>query len=226
MIPVRATFEKRRRAKYISHLDLMRCMQRAFRRADVPIWFTEGFNPHAYLMFPLALSLGYESGCECMDFRLEGEMSMQEAMARLNRVLPPDLQIKQVAAPVRKHTDIAFADYTLALDCADETVSADALRAAWDAFIAQPEILTEKKTKRGTATVDLKAQAQILMTQTLDDGIWLKLRMPAGTSVNVNPSLLIDAFAAWLTANAPDVRTGMLHAERTAILCADGSEFV
>lgn len=226
MIPVRATFEKRRRAKYISHLDLMRCMQRAFRRADVPIWFTEGFNPHAYLMFPLALSLGYESGCECMDFRLEGEMSMQEAMARLNRVLPPDLQIKQVSAPVRKHTDIAFADYTLALDCADETVSADALRAAWDAFIAQPEILTEKKTKRGTATVDLKAQAQILMTQTLDDGIWLKLRMPAGTSVNVNPGLLMDAFAAWLTENAPDVRTGMLHAERTAILCADGSEFV
>lgn len=226
MIPVRATFEKRRRAKYISHLDLMRCMQRAFRRADVPIWFTEGFNPHAYLMFPLALSLGYESGCECMDFRLEGDMSMQEAMTRLNRVLPPDLQLKQVAAPVRKHTDIAFADYMLALDCADETVSADALRAAWDTFIAQPKILTEKKTKRGTATVDLKAQAQILMTQTLEDGLWLKLRMPAGTSVNVNPSLLMDAFVSWLTVHAPDVRTGMLHAERIAILCADGSDFV
>ena len=225
MVPVRATFEKRRRAKYISHLDLMRCMQRAFRRAGVPIWFTEGFNPHAYLMFPLALSLGYESGCECMDFRIDGDMSMQEAMERLNRVLPPDLQIKKVAAPIRKHTDIAAAEYALALDCADETVSADALRAAWDAFIAQPEILVEKKTKRGTAQVDVKAQAQILMTQTLDDGIWLKLRMPAGTSVNVNPGLLMDAFRQYLAEQAPALRTGMLHAERLSILCADGSDF-
>lgn len=224
MIPVRATFEKRRRAKYISHLDLMRCMQRAFKRAGVPIWYTEGFNPHAYLMFPLALSLGYESGCECMDFRIDGEMSMQEAMERLNRALPPDLQIKKVAQPIRKHTDIAGADYAIAVDCAAGT-SAEALRKAWDAFFAQPQILAEKKTKRGTAEVDLKAQANLMMTQTLDDGIWLKLRMPAGTSVNVNPSLLIDAFTAWLPENAAGVQTGMVHAERTAILCADGSEF-
>lgn len=224
MIPVRATFAKRRRAKYISHLDLMRCMQRAFRRAEVPIWFTEGFNPHAYLMFPLALSLGYESDCECMDFRLDGPMSMQTAMERLNAVLPPDLQIVKVAEPVRKHTDIAFADYTICLDCAGDT-SADALRAAWDAFIGQGEILMEKKTKRGTAMIDLKQQAQILMTQKLDDGLWLKLRMPAGTSVNVNPGLLIDAFRGYLEQNAPDVQYGMMRAARLAILCADGAEF-
>ena len=224
MVPVRATFENRRRAKYISHLDLMRCMQRAFKRAGVPIWYTEGFNPHAYLMFPLALSLGYESGCECMDFRIDGDMSMQEAMERLNRVLPEDLQIVRVAEPVRKHTDIAFADYSVALDCGEDT-AAEALRSAWDTFIAQPEIITEKKTKRGTAQIDLKSQAQIQAVHTLDDGLFMQLRMPAGTSVNVNPSLLFDAFTAWLTAEKPDIRTGMMHAERTAILCADGAEF-
>ncbi len=225
MIPVRATFEKRRRAKYISHLDLMRCMQRAFRRAEVPIWFTEGFNPHAYLMFPLALSLGYESNCECMDFRLDGPMSMQEAMERLNAVLPPDLQIVKVAEPIRKHTDIAFADYQICLDCAENT-PAEALRMAWDAFLEQDAILMEKKTKRGTAMVDLKQQTQIMMTQTLEDGIWMKLRMPAGTAVNVNPSLLFDAFRSYLERSVSDVRFGMVRATRLAILCADGSAFV
>ena len=225
MVPVRATFEKRRRAKYISHLDLMRCMQRAFRRAGVPIWFTEGFNPHAYLMFPLALSLGYESGCECMDFRIDGDMSMQEAMERLNRVLPPDLQILAVAEPVRKHTDIAFADYAVQLDCADASVSAEQLCAAWETFFAQPQILVEKKTKRGTAEVDVKAQAQVTDVQRADHALLLKLRMPAGTSVNVNPGLLTDAFLAWLPEHAPEVRTGMMHAERLAILCADGTPF-
>ena len=224
MIPVRATFEKRRRAKYISHLDLMRCMQRAFRRAAVPIWFTEGFNPHAYLMFPLALSLGYESGCECMDFRIDGEMTMEEAMQRLNNVLPPDLQILRVAAPVHKHTDIAFADYCIVLDCAEGT-AADALRAAWEQFFAQDEILVEKKSKRGMTQVDVKAQAQLLMTETLPEGLLLSLRMPAGTAVNVNPGLLTDAFVSALPSLAPNVQTGMLHAERTAILCADCTDF-
>jgi len=224
MTPVRAVFEKRRRAKYISHLDLMRCMQRAFRRAGVPIWFTEGFNPHAYLMFPLALSLGYESGCEIMDFRLDGDMTMEEAMQRLNHVLPPDLQIISVAEPVAKHTDITAAEYNILIPCADGT-SADALFSSWGQFYAQPEILIEKKTKRGMSEIDLKPNSEVLSAEQTDAGVHLLLRMPAGTSVNVNPSLLMEAFTKYLAANAPELKTGMLRAERTAILCADSSHF-
>ena len=70
MIKVRAVFAKRGRAKYISHLDLNRCMQRVFKRSGIPIWYTEGFNPHIYITFALPLSLGYESGVEIMDFNI------------------------------------------------------------------------------------------------------------------------------------------------------------
>ena len=224
MLPVRATFEKRRRAKYISHLDLMRCMTRAFKRAGVPIWYTEGFNPHAYLMFPLALSLGCESGCECMDFRIDGDMTPEEAMQRLNAVLPADLQILSIAEPVHKHTDIAFADYAVKLR-AEEPVAPEQLRAQWDAFYAQNEIPIEKKTKRGTATVDLKAQLVQADAETVPDGIALRLRLPAGTAVNINPSLLTDAFTAYLAAQAPDMKLKFPQTERLAILCADGSAF-
>ena len=105
-------------------------------------------------------------------------------------------------------------------------IAADALRQAWDRFIAQPEILVEKKTKRGMAQVDVKSQAQITGTETAENALRLTLRMPAGTSVNVNPSLLTDAFLAWLPENAPDIHTGMMHAERTAILCTDGTDFM
>ena len=224
MLPVRATFEKRRRAKYISHLDLMRCMTRAFKRAGVPIWYTEGFNPHAYLMFPLALSLGCESGCECMDFRIDGDMSPEEAMQRLNAVLPADLQIVQVAEPVHKHTDIAWADYAVKLR-AEEPAAPEQLRAHWDAFIAQEHIMIEKKTKRGTAAVDLREQIGQAAAETVPDGIALRLRLPAGTSVNINPSLLTDAFAAYLAAQAPEMRLKFPQTERLAILCADGSAF-
>lgn len=224
MIPVRATFEKRRRAKYISHLDLMRCMTRAFKRAAVPIWYTEGFNPHAYLMFPLALSLGCESGCECMDFRIDGDMTPEEAMQRLNAVLPADLQLTAIAAPVHKHTDIAFADYAVHLR-AEAPVTAEQLREKWDAFMAQGQILIEKKTKRGTAMIDLKEQVQRCDAETTAKGVALSLRLPAGTSVNVNPSLLTDAFKAYLAEHAPGMKLCFPQTERLAILCADGSAF-
>ena len=66
----RAVFSKTGRAKYISHLDLMRAFQRVFKRAHLPIWHTQGFNPHVYIMFPLALPLGTDSRVEIMDFAL------------------------------------------------------------------------------------------------------------------------------------------------------------
>ena len=56
MINIRVFYHKTSRAKYISHLDIMRCMQRAVVRAGLPVWYTEGFNPHIYLTFSLPLS--------------------------------------------------------------------------------------------------------------------------------------------------------------------------
>ena len=65
----RVFYTKTGRAKYISHLDVTRCFQRALQRAGLSVWYTEGFNPHSYLTFTLPLSLGYESLCESMDKR-------------------------------------------------------------------------------------------------------------------------------------------------------------
>ena len=66
-VTVRVLFSKTGRARYISHLDLNRAMTRAMRRAEIPLWYTEGFNRHAYLTFAAPLSLGTESVCERMD---------------------------------------------------------------------------------------------------------------------------------------------------------------
>ena len=74
---VRILFSKMGRAKYVSHLDLVRTMTRAVRRADIPLWYTEGFNRHPYLTFAAPLSLGYEGLRESMDIRLEEEMDSQ-----------------------------------------------------------------------------------------------------------------------------------------------------
>ena len=75
---VRVWFKKMGMSRFVSHLDLMRAMTRALRRADVPLWYTEGFNPHPYITFALPLSLGMESLCESMDMRIEGDSTNEE----------------------------------------------------------------------------------------------------------------------------------------------------
>ena len=90
---VRVFFEKKGRIKYISHLDIVRCISRAIKRSGLPVWYTLGFNPHIYLTFALPLSLGFESECESMDFRLTEHKDPQEIIESLNRVFPEGLRV-------------------------------------------------------------------------------------------------------------------------------------
>ena len=88
MINVRVFYTKTGRARFISHLDMMRFMTRALKRSGLPVWYTEGFNRHIYTTFALPLSLGFESMCEFMDFRLlPDEFDMEEVATRLNACL-------------------------------------------------------------------------------------------------------------------------------------------
>ena len=82
---VRIWFSKQGRIKYVSHLDIMRCMTRAVRRADIPLWYTEGFNPHPYLNFLQPMPLGVEGLNEPLDIRIEGEISDKEIMDKYNQ---------------------------------------------------------------------------------------------------------------------------------------------
>ena len=88
MYDVRIRISKRGRIKFVSHLDMFRTMTRAVRRAGIPLWYTEGFNPHPYLSYLLALPLGVEGVAEPIDIRLVEPMTMEELQNRLNAVMP------------------------------------------------------------------------------------------------------------------------------------------
>lgn len=206
-VNTRVFFSKTDRAKYISHLDLNHTVIRSIRRSRLPVWQTEGFNPHTYVAFMLPLSLGQEGVREAMDFRLLEEVPPEEVMRRLNDALPPDIRVVEVSVPKRKNTDIAAAEYIVESD-----VNVEKFRE----FAAQSEIITEKKTKKGIATVDLKP-----MISRLDftkDGIIL--RLPAGNDLNINPALMFDTFRAQTGESISRLRI-----VRTHIFCADGEEF-
>ena len=217
LLRVRAVFEKTGRSKYISHLDLNRCMLRTFRRSGLPIWYTEGFNPHPYYSFALALSLGFESRCEIMDFNItDDNMSMEEIRDRLNAVMPEGMGIVSAALQQQKITAITHADYSFIL----ETDEPEKLMADIEGLLSADEILIEKKTKKGIKTVDIKPDLQVLSCEDSANGIEMKLRLPAGTQTNYNPTLFFDALR-----NAGAVPFEASAITRTAILCADGTDF-
>ena len=119
MREVRLRFSKTGRLKYISHLDINRAMSRALKRAGIPLWYTEGFNPHPYMSFSLPLSLGVESLCESVDLRITGEITNKEIKDRLNSVLPEDLKIVDVYDDFRDNSEIVYSDYVYKFEFAD-----------------------------------------------------------------------------------------------------------
>ena len=93
MSEARIQFIKTDRARYISHLDLMRTFQRAFLRADLHVRHTEGFNPHAYVSIALPLSVGFSSQCEILEFGLPEGEDRSQVPERLTRALPEGITV-------------------------------------------------------------------------------------------------------------------------------------
>lgn len=216
----RVFFSKDGPAKYISHLDLNRVMLRAVGLSRLDVWRTEGFHQHTYITFALPLSLGYASDCESMDFRLNDDSEDMSAVPeRLNACLPEGICVYRCAEAVHKPADIASASYDIRLEpMEDGEISAEELSVKLKAFLDQPAIIVSKKTKKGAKDVDLKEY--ILACEIVDGGeVRLHLTLPAGGSLNINPSLLTGAFADYIGVELyADVR-------RTGIYTEEGDDF-
>ena len=211
----RAFFTKDGACKYISHLDLNRVMLRAIGKSRLAIWHTEGFHQHAYITFALPLSLGYASTCESMDFRLlDDDDDMEAVPAMLNACLPEGIRVLRCAEAKYKPADIDAAVYEVHIEpMNDKDISTEELYSKLDAFLNQPEILVEKKTKKGTKEIDLKGY--LLACEVDADRERMSLRLPAGATLNINPSLLVGAFSEYcgVELHADVIRTGVFTKE-------------
>lgn len=192
MREVRLRFCKQGRLKYISHLDINRALSRAFRRADIPLWFTEGYNPHAYMSFSLPLSLGVESLCEYVDIRLIDEISNDEIKKRMNYVLPADLRILDVYDDFRDSSEIMYSDYVFKISFTDCEKAAEKIKSVFELS----EILAQKKGKQGRKKVlkdvDIKQYIDKYNVSVRDDIVVINVRLMAGNEKNLNPTLLFD----------------------------------
>lgn len=174
--------------KFVSHLDMNRFMIRMVRMSGVPVWYSEGYNPHPYITFALPLSLGFDSDYEVMDVRLDDDSFDNEAVyAKLKLLMPEGIEFFGFGDPVMKPGEISFASFKLDFDDISE------FKAQLIEFLDADTIEAEKKTKKGKMKViDLK---EYVKSYSICDNS-IKLILAAGGSNNLNPKLLFDTFAA------------------------------
>ncbi len=192
MREVRLRFSKTGRLKYISHLDINRAMSRALKRAQIPLWYTEGFNPHPYMSFSLPLSLGVESLCESVDLRIIGDITNDEIKYRLNNVLPQDIKIVDVYDDFRDNSEIVYSDYVYKFEFKDNEAAFEKIKNV----LSSDEIIALKKGKQGRKRVmketNIKSFIDKYSISIRNDVIVLNIRLLAGPEKNLNPSLLFD----------------------------------
>lgn len=144
----RLLFQKAGRAVWISHLDLMRLFQRAFKRAGLPLKHTQGFNPRPSVSIALPLSVGIASDCELLDFELD-EMcvSYDEILQRLNTVLVDGVKVLSVYEDGMKIRELTTLRCIITLEY-DNGIPKGCMEAIRELFTGDA-VVVKKKTKSG-----------------------------------------------------------------------------
>ena len=197
-LKVRVKFAKEGAMKFIGHLDIMRYFQKAVKRANLDVAFSEGFSPHMIMSFASPLGVGITSTGEYFDMELKSATTSSDMVKRLNDAMAEGmkiLSIRQVedGKASKAMSLVAAADYRLTFR---ETAK---LPENWkeklEEFKAQKEIVILKKTKKSEKELDIRPFIYKLSLEEKDE---IFMQLAAGSSNNTKPELVMEAFAAFM----------------------------
>ncbi len=156
---IRITFAKQGALRYTGHLDLHKLWERAARRAELPLAYSQGFHPQPKMNLAAALPLGFSSRCEMLDMKLENEISLDGLRERLNDTLPSGIQVLEIEqvderAPALQ-TQVDSADYEVTLS---ESVDGSELKRKIDSVMESESIPRERRGR----TYDLRPLIEAL----------------------------------------------------------------
>lgn len=213
----RIKFRKVGSLQYISHLDLQRTLLRVLVRAKIPVWYTQGFNPHPKIIFGLPLSVGTESLTEFIDLRVDRDIPPDEIKERLNRELTDEMQVSEVYESPTPFREIAYASYEIVLNLKNPS---DALADDLKKLFTKGPLFVTKKTKSGEKQIDLVPLVKKIDVVSDDSSIRLSLLLSAGDDSYLNPEFLIaEAKRALAILTDPHETYSIL---RTKVYLADG----
>ncbi len=199
----RALFEKTGNAVWISHLDLMRVFQRAFKRAGLPLTHTQGYNPRPSVSIALPLSVGVESRCELLDFDLDGvTVSCDEIKERLNKALVDGVRVLSVYEDGRKLKELGL------MHCSVELEYDALIDGAGEAQIRElfhrERLIVDKKGKNGIVEQDIIPIISSLDAALLDEGGFELDGAICCQDPTLNPAQMVVAIERYLPQYEPD----------------------
>lgn len=200
---LRLVFEKTGDSVWISHLDLMRVFQRAFRRAGLFLKHSQGFTPRAIVSIALPLSVGTESVCELLDFELEGEIpACSEIVDKLNGTLPAGIQVRTVYEAQRKIKELTHLRGQLVLEY-DSGIPAEA-EASIRKMLERESLIVVKHSRKGDTETDARPLLKDYSLKRANDNTLILEVLVCAQNPSLNPQLLADAVQAYCPGAAAD----------------------
>jgi len=191
---IRIKFAKTGALVYIGHLDVMRYFQKLFRRANIPICYSEGFSPHQILSFSHPLPLGMESEGEYADIEISEKLNSKIAIDRLRSQSVPEIEILSFNELPEK-AENAMASVKAAkyvVDLGDCNPFSD-LDTVLSNLMKQKELIVTKVTKKATKEVDIRP---LIYECIKEDDNKIQMLISSGSTDNLKPELVLNAIAS------------------------------
>lgn len=200
---IRIKFRKYGALKFIGHLDMMRYFQKALRRAEIDMKYSEGFNPHMIMSFAAPLGVGITSDGEYFDIEVKSTRSTEESLKALNDVMVEGVEVTSyVALPdnaKKSMSIVAAADYEIFFKEGYEVpkTSEEFAEIFQDFYIGQDSILIVKKTKKSEKEMDIKPLIYEFAVERKNDKPSFYLKVSTGSVDNLKPELVLDKMFAF-----------------------------
>lgn len=205
---IRIKFSKQGNMRFIGHLDIMRYFQKVMRRADVNIRYSEGFSPHQIMSFAAPLGVGLTGSGEYLDIEVLSTDSSAEMVRRMNETMVEGMQVLSYKLlpdeAVNAMSLVAACDYTVRLRAGygEKLGMSDAeFMNGLVSYIDNGNLEIMKKTKKGERLVDLKPL--IYEHKVTEDGEGIFLKLSSGSSNNIKPELVLEAYCSSLEKEFP-----------------------
>ena len=216
----RLLFEKTGKAIWISHLDLMRLFQRAFKRAGLSLTHTQGFNPRPSVSIAMPLSVGVESICELLDFDLDGDaVACDEILTRLNQSLVEGIRVLKVYENGRKIRDLSLLHCQVTLEY-DKGIPKNTQVALQEMF-AKESLIVPKKSKNGVQDQDIIPMIKQLEVLEAGECELVLDCVVCCQNPTLNPIQLVVAIELYL----PELKPDFAKCRRIEIFDSDGNVF-
>ena len=197
-------FTKEGYLTYTSHLDMLRLFKRAFKKCEIAMAYSQGFNPHPKMGFAQPLSLGYKSRCELLEVETAEVYTPQEIEKRLQGVMPEGVEILSCTAGPQSAKSLAAATVAAEYRVCFPVKREDVHQRLLQAYLAQDEILTEKRQKKTKkmVTVDIRAKIRAMQLEPCEH-LTLSMLLDCGSSSNLSPEQVISSFLAFAELEIP-----------------------